>query len=211
MDDIQQAIEIVRQAEGRLNAIIQQALTGQRYGDVARVADMADTLAQLLQRQQPADASSQRVISVSQHPSNNAPTTAQNAASSTSQIQTRPSRKGDDYPRFERDGDKLVKIGWSKKDRREYEHRAPRDAVFAVAESLQSRIPAGRIFTMEKVLPFKYPDGNEIPSYQSYLALKWFQAISAVEQKGKDGYVVLNGSLSPPRLEQVWSSLPVVD
>ncbi len=33
-------------------------------------------------------------------------------------------RPADDYPRFFRRGDELVKVGWSKKDRREYNHRA---------------------------------------------------------------------------------------
>src|SRR5262245_3021461 len=37
------------------------------------------------------------------------------------------------YPQFFRRGDELVKVGWSKKDRKEYAHRAPRRAVVAVA------------------------------------------------------------------------------
>src|SRR4051812_46307346 len=53
----------------------------------------------------------------------------------------RPSFKNrmiqDEYPRFHRRGDELVKIGWSKSDRKEYHHRAPKRALDALVARLK--------------------------------------------------------------------------
>ena len=114
----------------------------------------------------------------------------------------------DEYPRFERDGSKLVKVGWSKKDRREYEHRVPREAVSVVARSLCSSVKPGAVFSMEQMLPFKSGDAGDIPSYQAYLALAWFRHIDAVVQQGKAGYTMVPQHLQQNAIEIAWDKLP---
>jgi len=61
---------------------------------------------------------------------------------------------------------------------------------------------------MDRALPVKMEDGGEIPSYQAYVALAWFRALGAVEERGRDGFAVVNGGLTPERLEQAWRELP---
>jgi hypothetical protein len=113
------------------------------------------------------------------------------------------------YPRFEREGDKLVKIGWSKKSREEYEHRAPRDAVVAFAQHLGESVSDGQVFAVEDLMPVRAVNGDdEIPAYQVYLTLKWLQDIGAVEKQGRDGYVLRNRALSEGGLDEYWGGLP---
>ncbi|MCA9305050.1 MAG: hypothetical protein KDA16_00830 [Phycisphaerales bacterium] len=114
-----------------------------------------------------------------------------------------------DYPRFERDDDKLVKVGWSKKHREEYEHRAPRDAVNAFVRHLGSAVSEGHLFIVENLMPVLGVNGDdEVPAYQVYLTLKWLQDVGAVEKKGRDGYVLRNGALSSSGIDEYWAALP---
>lgn len=201
MRDIERAIEIVRKAEEGLRELMQQALTAQRYGDVGGVAPLADALAELLRfsvAAGPGSLTSKSGIG-SRGSSVLSPTAVGGGA--------KPTVRDDDYPRFERDGDKLVKIAWSKKDKREYEHRAPRATVLRVAEILSDSKTPGSAFAMDKLMPFKLKNGDDIPSYQAYLALAWFRALGVVEQRGKDGYAMTNGALDRARVEDAWRSV----
>jgi len=199
MSDLHRAVDLVRKAENGLRDLMRQALEQQRYRDLGEVAPLADTLADLVRRAE----SVTETVDVSARP---ATLPIPSLRSVTVKTTPRASQR-DEYPRFERDGDKLVKIAWSKKDRREYEHRASRDAVLRVSERLASEVKPGSIFSMDKLIPFKDDSGNDIPSYQAYLALAWFRDLGSVEQRGKEGYAVLDGSLSTQRVEKAWDVL----
>jgi len=124
-----------------------------------------------------------------------------------SQTSGRPSSGRAKYPRFERDGDKLVKVGWSKKKREQYEHRAPYEVVLACARHLASHALAGKVFAMENLLPVPDASGGEIPAYQAYLTLAWLRQAGAVEKKGRDGYVLRDESLAGDGFDKLWASL----
>jgi hypothetical protein len=114
----------------------------------------------------------------------------------------------DRFPRFEREGDRLVKIGWSKKNKSTYEHRASQDAVFAVGRHLLSATPAGSTFTMEEISPVPDLSDAEIPSYQVYLTLAWLRHTGTIEKKGCDRYLVRHLASADRELEQLWGRLP---
>ena len=79
------------------------------------------------------------------------------------------------YPKFVREGDNLVKIGWSKSQRAEYEHKSPKRLLAVLCESLTSA--NGKRIMMDKVLPLKDPvTGSAFPDYQSYLCLAWLRS-----------------------------------
>jgi len=120
----------------------------------------------------------------------------------------RKSKGRKEFPKFERDGDRLVKIGWSKKDRRTYEHRAPKSVVIAVIDQIAAGVKPGRVFTMEQLMPFRDADGQDIPAYQPYLVLKWLQHVGAVKKKGKDGYVAQGGALEGSSIGSAFEILP---
>ena len=95
------------------------------------------------------------------------------------------------YPYFRREGDKLVKVGWSKQDRREYEHRSEWDRVEAVCSAFAAIGAHGNTFSMDEILPVSVPDGDEVPSYQAYLVLAWLRAADLVDRIGNEGYRIL--------------------
>jgi len=200
VSDLTHAVDLVRKTEYGLRDLMRQALEQHRYRDLGELAPLADTLADLVRRAE----SDAELVVVASTRSTSSLTPAPRA------IPPKPTSRpnmADEYPRFERDRDKLVKIAWSKKDKREYEHRAPRDAVLRIAERLSSEVRPGTAFSMDQFVPFKDDVGNDIPSYQAYLALAWFRSLGSVEQRGKEGYAISDGELSAKRVEQAWNVL----
>ena len=186
---------------------MQRELRAQRYAEVAELAGMADALARL------ARGNSHAAVA-NNHSSTPRPlqssTPIRKAASAPAKRKV-PTKRGAakrNYPRFERDDDKLVKIGWSKKAREEYEHRAP----FGVAESLVATIgrkyKAGELFSAADVLPLHDHNGDLIPDYQFYSALKWLHTEGVVTKHGRDRYAIEPGHLDDNTLERLWAGLP---
>lgn len=189
------AAEVLRAAEASMRDLARAALEAKQYRDVAELAQLADALADLIRGHQGVRDADVPMGAAAAEP-------VRTGRASGRSVGTRA------YPHFRRDNEKLVKVGWSKKDRREYEHRVPHRAVLRIAERINEVVPPGRVFRMDRVLPVESGDGGEIPSYQAYVALAWFRALGAVEERGKDGFAVANGGLTPARLEQAWRELP---
>jgi hypothetical protein len=202
-----QAKKILSDAETRLRQLITAAVADQRYDDVAKLAPVAQELVHVIATAGDGEAAPSQV----QNPSAARPLDATpNNASSPASVRRRSEPLAAtvtvSYPRFERQGDRLVKFAWSKKDRREYEHRATADVVFRIAELFEQRCGSGASFLMDALMPFKMADGVEIPSYQAYLALAWFRSFGAVESRGKDGYAVVSPQLQK-HVRDTWDSL----
>ncbi len=195
------ALQILAKTEAELRQLIQQALAEGRYGDVAEIARIADAVARLVARDEaitPKDPLSSPVRNVGPSP--------------VPSIPERRGRSSRAFPRFERDGDKLVKIAWSKKDRAEYEHKAPRQVVDVLIDAIKSRKGEGAKFEAPDVLPLREPaTRKEIPSYQSYLALAWLRHEGVVIKRGRDGYSLKHTAASPERLTELWEALPSRD
>lgn len=201
MSDRRRAEELVRAAELGLRELLETALAEKRYADVAAVAPLAEAVAAALTGRLDREAL----------PAPPPPSRAYQPARASAALRAERRSAGgrtepDQYPRFERDETRLVKVGWSKKERREYEHRTPLEAVFAVADRLATAVPPGKAFTMDGLMPFKGADGAEIPSYQAYLILAWLRDSGAVEQRGKDGYAVVTGALAHARVQAAWEA-----
>lgn len=95
------------------------------------------------------------------------------------------------YPRFVRRGDALVKIGWSKTEKAEYEHKAPLSAVDLVASIVKKKGADGRIFQVSSLLPCHEPTSDiSVPDYQVYLIVGWWRAVGVLEQHGRQGYSI---------------------
>jgi len=198
-DLISAARETLESTETRLRQLMETALSQQRYGDVGRLAPIADAVLNLLV----AESTGSRTAShglASQDSAGPLDNLTRTVAATRS-----PADHG--YPRFERQGDRVAKIAWSKKDRREYEHRAPAELVFQIAEMFEKCTKRGKPFLMDALMPFRSQDGDEIPSYQVYLALAWFRSLSLIEARGKDGYAVAIEKLRE-RVEREWEQLP---
>jgi len=139
------AEETLASAEDRLRALIRAALENQRYSDVAKLAPLADAVLQVMKTARSGYAGLSSVhAAAAQGGGNDKHALPQFTAEPTIPL-------GPDlaYPRFERHGDKLVKVAWSKKDRREYEHRASADVIFRIAELFQRDRGLGTPFNMD--------------------------------------------------------------
>jgi len=197
------AAETISGAEARLRQLMEAALAKQQYTEVARLASLAEGLLNLMKVARNGDGSPLRVIE-----SHASPDLASPSANTEIPVTLGAPRQSDrGYPRFERQGDRLVKLAWSKKDRREYEHRATADVIFRIAELFERDRAPGAPFMMDSLMPFKTRKGEDIPSYQAYLALAWFRLLGVIESRGKDGYAVVVENLRN-RVAIAWKGLP---
>jgi len=118
------------------------------------------------------------------------------------------SRKNVTYPKFVREGESLVKIGWSKADKSEYQHKSPKAALDALVRSLEKIGAGGKRFAMESVIPLTAPeDGAEIPPYQAYLCLAWLRQINAITQHGRQGYSLKRDKSLAGTAEEAWRAM----
>ena len=197
------AVEALRRAETALRDIIAQALKANAYGELSKVASAADTVASLIGE---LDGGARPPAPVSELDGN----AATQRASTPTQTAARPARRNA-YPRFLRDGDRLLKVAWSKKERQPYEHRAPQAVIQTLLNAVRQRKGEGKLFQAADVLPLKNANGEEYPSYQSYLALSWLRHVGVVTKKGREGYVVKTGAATPDKISRLWASLPTED
>lgn len=113
------------------------------------------------------------------------------------------------YPKFFRDREELVKIGWSKKQRAEYRHKAPKAVVLLVAQALEQKGAGGERFTFEELLPFRDRDtGADVPSYQAYAVLAWLRKEELIVQHGRQGYSLAQNISVMGAVEERWKLLP---
>jgi hypothetical protein len=197
MDDLERAKMIVSTAEHELRQIVAGLAQRGDYGPMREVVSLAEQLA-----------------SLARSPSVSAPPASRHQASAT----RRPGRRQEmshtaklkdrqDYPRFERRDQELVKIGWSKSDGAEYEHKAPKSAVDDVVRSLGALARGGKVVSTSDLLPvIRQRGGDEVPPYQVYVSLAWLRKAGLIEQVGRQGYSV-SGSESELRakVEQLWT------
>lgn len=191
-------------AEEDLQDLIKRGLEAKAYAEIAAVAALAESMSSIL-----SGTASMRV-GTNGHPAERSTARGDRKVAARRQAtHAAPPRLRVklDYPQFEREGDRLIKIGWSKKDRRTYEHRAPRPIVMSVVSRLASGVIPGRVFTMDKLQPFQDDHGQEVPAYQAYLVLKWLQKIGAVTKRGKDGYIAQGGALTHDHIARAWDAL----
>jgi len=209
MEYVREARRILIDTNIALRDLIARALADQRYAEVVHIAQVADAVARLLpadEEERPADSGA--ALLGEDRPKIDAPTSSVTQPPLSPKAVRARRSTADEYPRFERDGDKLVKIGWSKRDDRVYEHRAPREVVDMVAAALSSKIKPKSMFTMDQVLPITDQAGADIPSYQAYLVLAWLRSIGAVQRRGKEGYMLASGSVESSKLQRLWNAIP---
>jgi hypothetical protein len=120
----------------------------------------------------------------------------------------RAARSANRYPRFFRAGEQLVKVGWSKKDSKEYIHRAGRSVLDALAARVAQKGQNGKLFTAEALQPLVDPaTSQEWPTYQVYVALAWLKQVGLLEQKGRVGYRARVRSRVTDAVDSAWNEL----
>jgi hypothetical protein len=184
-----EAVKLLEDCEQKLRRIVAAAAGEGDYISVQRIADWAKAIGALA-----SEARSGRPGALNP-PSDDRALARNGDRISPAAGGRRLTSAPEDYPKFFRRGDELVKVGWSKKERKEYNHRAPRHAVDAVAAAVRHVGAKGRFFNGDALLPLKDPSGGgAIPDYQAYVALAWLKHLGAVEQRGRRAGYTLDPS-----------------
>lgn len=199
----ERASNAIRQAEQQIREEIAEAATAGTYQLVERLSSIARRLSDMAEEAAATPATGMPSV----------PATSK-AAGKTPKSK-RPTRAGrrtsrrEGYPRFERFREALVKIGWSRKGRSEYIHKAPKAGVDAVARRAMDLGKGGQMFTTEDLLPVKLGSGgDDLPGYQAYICLAWLRIIGVVEQHGREGYSVPCDDVVGT-VNRSWEALPM--
>src|SRR2546422_677055 len=171
MQHLAAGLEVIRRAEGKLRSLLAEAAAAGDYDATVALAGLARGVSELAGSAQSEAAagvagagSSEPISSAQVTPGKRARTEAKRAAGT--------------YPRFLREADALVKIGWSKRGKSEYEHKAPHNVLLVLSRSLQRLAADGKRVTMEDLLPLRHSaNGSEVPRYQAYLCLAWLRTL----------------------------------
>ena len=195
---IDKAYRVLTEAEQALSDLIAESLREQRFGEVQAIAALAERVTTALHTGTTEKESQPRVA-----PSPPTPPIDRAA---------HPRRRGAKavYPQFRRDGGDLIKLGWSRKKKKEYTHRAPSVVVAAVVEAL-TRQPAEEPFSMGDLLASIAASGTDLPAYQVYVVIGWLKSVTAVSGNGRTGYRCDHADISPGVFDSLWQSLPPVD
>ena len=194
-----EAAALLRRTEEELRTLLNAALGTHTYSDVAIYAQIADELVAIRNRWSTTEGRqvntgtlAEQLVAIPN--SRPIPETA---------VSSRKSRP--EYPKFHREGERLVKTGWSKKDRKEYQHNTPFSVVEAVAAALRST--TGK-FSMDELLPIQDSTGSTVPSYQAYIVVAWLRQNGAVERIGNNGYITQSDALRADMITRLWNALP---
>jgi hypothetical protein len=203
MNIAKNAHQIIKAAETAMRQLIAECLDRNDYTQIAELATLAEVLNKLRKGEhsnEPATFTASPVAAKAKSGARKKPTVPD---------RQKTFRKAGEFPRFERVQDKLVKVGWSKKNRSSYEHRVSYDAVLALTRQLAGKVSDGKIFTVDALMPVSGPaDDGEIPVYQVYLIVAWLRHVGAIEKRGRDGYILRRGTLTTDRLQKLWSVIP---
>ena len=201
---MKQALGILRDAEVKLCGLIPKALAGHRDEEASRLMELARILA---------DARSSRAGSGSAERAGAATPagvdTSRGPRPARKQRAKARKRKASPYPKFLREENALLKLGWSRKGRSEYEHRAPREAVLAVTERVVEVASSRSRFTVEDLGDVRIAQGDEpISGCQVYLCIAWFRRTGLVVQHGRRGYTLpIAPAKFPAKVKSAWRML----
>lgn len=205
MGTIQQAAQILQRAERALQELLAKAATSGRYDDLIRLSDLAREVATLVTK------------AGDSAPPENPAVVAPDALLSTKPVSNtaggrsleRTGLKKRRYPKFLRDGETIIKLGWSKTAKAEYEHKASKPVLKHLVATLAKLAATKKRSAMDEVLPLTDPvTGSEVPAYQAYLCLAWLRAVGIVTQHGRKGYSLPKKNAVDVRVEECWRQLP---
>ncbi len=222
-----EAHKVLTSAIRELSGLVNEAHRRQEYATLATLASVADGLSVLVrglgQPQSPVQptpsfaaspAEGTRPTPVDVNASNRGDATPAATLPATSKRAAARSRRGipetGRYPVFQvdDDGQTLVKVGYSKSDRREYEHRSPREVLDRLTTLVTKLGAGGRRFTTEQILPPGEDQLADLPSYQVYLCLALLVRTGLLVRHGRQGYTVPEGADLKQAVDQAWSNLP---
>jgi hypothetical protein len=202
---MKQAVGILREAEVKLCGLIPKALAGRRDEEAGQLMELARLLADArCSHTRPGSAERGGTATPSCVDTTRAPRPERKR-----HAKARKKRKASPYPKFFRENNALLKLGWSRKSRSEYEHRASREAVLVVAERVAEVASRQNRFTVEDLGDVRIARGEELISgCQVYLCIAWFRRAGLIVQHGRRGYTLpIAPAKFPAKVRSAWDEL----
>lgn len=111
------------------------------------------------------------------------------------------------YPKFQVKNGALVRIGWSKKEKREYTHKVSKKVFDQTVEEMYRLANGGAgPFTAEEIIEqVNNMESETIPSYQVYVVIGFLRAKKCIVQVGREGYNIPQDILDKAR--HTWRDL----
>jgi hypothetical protein len=192
---LDKAVAELRRAESELRTIAGSAVVQGDYAGVTQIVTWAQSLASIISSVDSLD---------------NAESDLGGVSSDSKIGETRRQRPvvKSDYPRFFRDGTAVIKIGWSKKERREYEHRLPGPAFESIVDRIAVIGAAGKAFSTDELFAVHDAEGQSVPSYQVYAGLSLLQSAGLLDRHGRGGYSVIDSQNFRTIALGHWRNLP---
>lgn len=200
MEPHSQATEVIQRAEEELRQLLLRTAEQGDYETVRMLAEWAEQLKRMVQQNGRVDREP-RLIEVPNEqaqthdePELFAPTIHKRIK--TGKAKARRVRRSkeqkapkSEYPKFFRDGEELLKLGWSKREKKVYRHKTPKRVALVVSQALQQAGQHNNRIVMEQILPIHDPESDtDVPSYQAYLSLAWLRKEKLIVQHGRQGY-----------------------
>jgi hypothetical protein len=199
MEPVKRAAELIQDVEAKLRSLVSEAAASGDYQSVVQIAAWARTLSALLQGTgvEALEATAPTVRTDSGGAREGPP--KQHAATS---------RPGRDYPKFFRQDDMLVRLAWSKREKREYRHKSPYFVLKFLAKLIADVGWKGRVFSTEQILPLRAGENGAVPNYQAYVGISLLKHAGLIDQHGRQGYSIPRPSDFNEAVEAVWKKLP---
>ncbi len=196
---MEHATEILRQAEASLRDVVSHAAAAGDYAGVVQIASWASAVRDLFVGERVDEGKRRRSPRADKG-------IASHAATPPRKGQRRQSRG--DYPRFFRQRDQLVRVAWSKRDKKEYQHKAPYSTIQSLVAAMCKAGRDGRVFSTDQILPMQDAEGSDVPSYQVYVGIALMKHAGLIDQHGRQGYSIPQLTEFSDAVESVWRSLP---
>ena len=206
IDALKLAIESLERCEGKIYSLVGEAAKTRDGESVTRLNELAQKLGQLRE-----SLNMPRPLQLAVNSSSERYSAASEAETKKPRQRSRATKrrktgKPDGYPRFEVEGNSLVKISWSKSKNSEYIHKAPKRVLEKLIEVLLELGGNGEVVPTDSMFPLQQDD-KEYPDYQSYLCLLWLKQNKLVIHHGREGYQVTDVASLKRTCEQMWADL----
>jgi hypothetical protein len=186
MEQIRKRIaDTLRQAEQQMLALLAEAAAHADYEAIDLARTTASKVRQLTKELQGESLTSVSGTSVDRHPAGTRQKKERKARTAG-----RATKQSKDYPKFRVHDECLLREGWSKKERRAYTHRVPREVFQAVVAAMQRVAEASNgAVTAEVILqePGMH-EANPVPQYQVYTVLGFLRSAEVVREVGRGRY-----------------------
>lgn len=204
---VDRVVGALRACEEELRKLAAEAAAQGDYDALTRLGNTARTVAEISRDWQTAPQARDTVQPDAGLTARQAPEAASLGAAPGRDHSTKAARGA--YPRFIRRGNELVKIGWSKGDRKEYQHRAPHSLLVKLRQALLDAGKRRKLFKMD-VLE-RQLSSIGAPGYQAYVWLAWLRSAGLVKQHGRQGYSIVKPATFEEDVNLAFAEVPAQD